>query len=195
MCAIENHVAGAVEIIRCRLVRLLLVCGLLLLAAVPAAAELREGMPAPAIRAELLDGARFDSARHAGKVIVLNFWASWCKPCREEMPALDAYYRAHRVEGLEMIAISVEDPDDIAKVRRVMKDFSFPAALASAARTEGYGRLWRLPVTFVIDRRGVLRFDGLKYAKVMDLPALERIVTPLLRATKGAIVAEAAAAQ
>ena len=195
MCAIENHVAGAVEIIRCRLVRLLLVCGLLLPAAVPAAAELREGMPAPAIRAELLDGTRFDSATHAGKVIVLNFWASWCKPCREEMPALDAYYRAHRAEGLEMIAISIEEPDDIAKVRRAMKDFSFPAALASAARTEGYGRLWRLPVTFVIDRRGILRFDGLKYAKAMDLPALERIVTPLLRTTKDSIVAQAGATQ
>ena len=195
MCAIENNIAVAIQMMRDFLVRLLLVSALLLLGAAAAAAELREGMPAPAIRAELLDGARFDSARHAGKVIVLNFWASWCKPCREEMPALDAYYRAHRAEGLEMIAISIEEPDDIAKVRRAMKDFSFPAALASAARTEGYGRLWRLPVTFVIDRRGILRFDGLKYAKAMDLPALERIVTPLLRTTKDSIVAQAGATQ
>lgn len=167
----------------------------LLLGAGPAAAELREGMPAPAVRAELLDGGKFDSARLGGKVIVLNFWATWCKPCRDEMPALDAYYRAHRAEGLELIAISLEDPDDIARVRRVMKDFSFPAALASAARTEGYGRLWRVPVTFVIDRQGILRFDGFKFAKALDLPALEKIVTPLLRTTQDPLLAQAGAAR
>ena len=165
---------------------------LLLLHVAPAAAQPQVGMPAPAIYAELLDGGSFDSAKQRGKVIVLNFWASWCKPCRQEMPALDAYYRAHRAEGLELIAISIEEPADIAKVTRTMKDFSFPAALASSARIEGYGRPWRLPITFVIDRRGVLRFDGLKYAKALDVPALEKIVTPLLRNSRESVLAEAA---
>lgn len=160
---------------------LLLLSGLLLLAVSATAAELKEGMPAPAFRAELLDGGTFDSMKQRGDVIVLNFWASWCTHCRTEMPALDAYYRAHRAEGLEMIAISIEDRADLAKVKGVMKDFSFPAALASDAQTEGYGRPWRLPITFVIDRRGVLRFGGLKFAKVLDLATLEKIVTPLLQ--------------
>lgn len=186
----EDKLASVIEIMCSCLGRLLLLSGLLLPSAVPAAAELKEGLPAPAIRAELLDGGKFDSADHRGKVIVLNFWATWCKPCREEMPALDAYYRAHRAEGLEMIAISIEEPGEIAKVRHAMKDFRFPAALASAAKTEGYGRLWRLPVTFVIDRRGILQFDGFKFAKALDLPALEKIVTPLLRNSKDARVAE-----
>jgi hypothetical protein len=97
------------------------------------------------------------------------------------MPALDAYYRAHRAEGLEMIAISIEDASDLAKVKQVMKDFSFPAALAAAARTEGYGRVAWLPVTYVIDRNGALQFDGSKRPKAMDLPSLEKIVTPALR--------------
>jgi len=170
--------------------RLLLLSGLLLLSAFAAAAELQEGLPAPAIRAELLDGGTFDSAKHHGKVILLNFWASWCKPCREEMPALDAYYRAHHGDGFELIAINIEGPGDIAKVRRALKDFSFPAAVAASAQTEGYGRLWRLPVSFVIDRRGILRFDGFKFAKALDLPTLEKIVTPLLRNSKDAVVAE-----
>lgn len=170
--------------------RFLLISGSLLLSAFAAAAGLQEGMPAPAIRAELLDGGSFDSAKQQGKVIVLNFWASWCKPCREEMPALDAYYRAHRAEGLELIAINIEGSGEMANVRRALKHFSFPAALASAARTEGYGRIWRLPVTFVIDRRGILRFDGFKFAKALDLPTLEKIVTPLLRDTRDASLAE-----
>jgi len=161
--------------------RVLLVSVLLLLSATGAHAQLQEGMPAPDLRAELLDATTFDLVKQRGKVIVLNFWATWCGPCREEMPALDAYYRAHRAEGLELIAISIEGPDDLLKVKRVMKAFSFPAALTSGAQIDGYGRLWRIPVTFVIDRHGVLRFDGFKIAKTLDLPALERIVTPLLR--------------
>lgn len=149
-----------------------------------AAAALEVGKPAPPIRAELLAGGSFDSKSQRGKVIVVNFWASWCRPCREEMPALDAYYRAHRAQGLEMIAISIEGPGDLGKVRKAMKGFGFPAALASSAQTEGYGQLWRIPITFVIDRRGLLRFDGFKHATALDLPALERIVTPLLREPK-----------
>lgn len=152
-------------------------------------------MPAPVVRAELIDGGTFDSMEHHGKVIVLNFWASWCRPCREEMPALDAYYRAHRAEGLEVIAISIEEPGDLPKVRQAMKDFGFPAALAADGQIEGYGRLWRIPVTFVIDRRGVLRFDGFKFARTLDVPILEKIVTPLLRNPRDTRPAEIRLAQ
>jgi thiol-disulfide isomerase/thioredoxin len=120
--------------LRCHL---LLLSGLLLLNVSATAVELQEEAPAPTVRAELLDGGTFDSMKQRGEVIVLNFWASWCNHCRKEMPALDAYYRAHHAEGLEMIAISIEEPGDLAKVKGAMKDFSFPAALASSAQTEG----------------------------------------------------------
>jgi cytochrome c biogenesis protein CcmG/thiol:disulfide interchange protein DsbE len=174
---------------------LLMVAGLLLFNVPFASAELQEGKPAPAVRADLLGGGRFDSESQRGKVIVLNFWASWCKPCREEMPALDSFYRAHRAEGLEVIAISIEGPRDLAKVTDAMKRYSFPAALASGAETQGYGRPWRVPITFVIDRRGVLRFDGWKFAKKLDLPALDRIVVPLLREPRGSGLAESGLVQ
>lgn len=171
--------------------RLLLLPGLILLNIANAAAELEEGKPAPPLRAQLLGGGTFDSASQRGNVIVVNFWATWCKPCREEMPALEAFYRAHRAEGLEVIAISIEETGDIDKVRTAMKNFSFPAALASSAQAQGYGRLWRIPITFIIDRRGVLRFDGFKFAKALDLRTLEKIVTPLLREPRGGAPAQA----
>ncbi len=145
------------------------------------AAELQEGRPAPVVRGQLLDGILFDSASERGKVIVLTFWASWCKPCREEMPALDAFYRAHRSEGLEILAVSVEGPEDMASITAAMKAYAFPAALADRVQARGYGRPWRLPMTFVIDRRGVLRLDGWKLAKALDTRALDEIVLPLLR--------------
>jgi thiol-disulfide isomerase/thioredoxin len=150
------------------------------LAATCAAAEPQEGSQAPLVRADLIGGGTFDSARERGKVIVVNFWATWCKPCREEMPALDKLYRSYRSRGLEVIAITVESAGELERINAFMKDFNFPAALAANADTRGYGKPWRIPITFVIDRHGILRFDGRKAAKALDLSALNKIVLPLL---------------
>ncbi len=139
------------------------------------------GKPAPAIHAQTLDGGEFDQSAFAGKVVVVHFWATWCEPCRTEMPALDAFYRAHRSEGLAVIAISLDTHDDLGKVKTVMRAFDFPAALLEHANIKGYGRIWRVPLTFVIDRRGVLRRDGFKATPSLDAAALERDVLPLLR--------------
>jgi thiol-disulfide isomerase/thioredoxin len=138
------------------------------------------GKAAPALQATLLDGSQFRSADQTGQVIILNFWATWCAPCRAEMPALDAYYQKYRDEGLNILAISMDDPEDEAKVRQVMAGFSFPAAMARNANFKDYGRIWRIPLTFVIDRGGILRKDGWYGGTGIDLPMLEKTVTPLL---------------
>jgi thiol-disulfide isomerase/thioredoxin len=139
------------------------------------------GKPAPPLEAKLLDGTRFSLASATGKVVIVNFWATWCKPCRAEMPALDAYYQKYRAEGVILLGISMDDPKDEAKVRNVMGAFSFPAALAQNASFEGYGRIWRIPLTFVIDRHGNTRKDAWYGDPGIDLPLLERVVTPLLQ--------------
>lgn len=141
-----------------------------------------EGQPAPAIHAKLLDGTVVSLADSAGKVVLVNMWATWCAPCREEMPALDAYYRQHRDQGLVLIALSMDDPKDEAKVREVTQAYSFPVGLASDADMKGYGRIWRLPLTFVVDRRGILRKDQWYGDPGLDTALLEQTVTPLLRA-------------
>ena len=141
---------------------------------------IKEGEPAPSLDAKLLDGSEFSLAAASGKVIVVNFWATWCEPCRAEMPALDAYYKKHKAEGLEVIAISMDQPADDSKVREVMRAFTFGAVLGREASFRGYGRVWRLPLTFVIDRAGVLRKDGWYGDPGIDLSLLDKIVTPLL---------------
>ena len=140
------------------------------------------GAPAPPIEAKLLDGATFNLSDHAGKVVVVNLWATWCAPCREEMPALDAYYRQHRESGLVLVALSMDNPRDSAKVREITAGYAFAAGLAADARMKGYGRIWRLPMTFVIDRQGVLRKDQWYSEDGLNAAALDATLAPLLRA-------------
>jgi hypothetical protein len=98
------------------------------------------------------------------------------------MPAFESYYQKHREQGLKLIAVSLDEPGDEAKVREVMKAYSFDGAMEASTKHKGYGRIWRLPLTFVIDRKGMLRKDGWYGSAGIDQPLLEKIVTPLLEA-------------
>ena len=150
------------------------------LLALPAlGAELAIGQAAPVIEARLLDS---DSTLRtgAGKVTIVNFWASWCAPCKAEMPALQAYYDRHKAQGLEVLAISMDEPRDLALVRRMAQSFGFPIALKSQSSFKGLGRIWRIPSTFVLDRDGTLRKNGHVGDPSVDLESLEALVTPLL---------------
>lgn len=116
----------------------------------------------------------------SGKVTIINFWATWCEPCRAEMPAIHAYYDKHKAQGLQVLAISMDKPSAVDKVRAVATQFTFPVALQSDADFKGLGRIWRMPSTFVIDANGILRRDGSVGEATVDLASLEASVTPLL---------------
>ena len=146
----------------------------------PASALPAAGKPAPAFSAKLLDGSNFDLAAKRGHVVIVSFWATWCGPCRQEMPALQAYYQRHHAEGLDLVAISMDDPGKDKAVRKIMAAYSFAAAMKGQAKTDGYGQVYRLPMAFIIDRNGVLRFDGTNDAQVFDARKLDAVVTPLL---------------
>ncbi len=143
---------------------------------------LEEGKPAPSFEITTADGKVFKSSDARGEVIVVNLWATWCTYCREEMPALDTYYRQHKAEGLRLIAVSMDEADMDGKVKEIMRAFSFPLGVGRHSKLDGFGRIWRLPMTFVIDRQGILRRDGSEGDPKVDLASLERSVTPLLKA-------------
>ncbi|MEX2491386.1 MAG: TlpA disulfide reductase family protein [Nitrospirales bacterium] len=113
---------------------------------------------APPFRLPDLDGDVHSLPEYKGKVVFLNFWATWCGPCKVEMPAMEALYQAFRSQGLEILAVSVDQQG--AAVTRPFKEamgLSFPilhdsdyqVGLTYGART--------LPMTYVIDRQGIIR--------------------------------------
>lgn len=151
----------------------------LVLAAIPPAmaAEMTQARPWQVVT---LDGVRIDSGSLKGKVVLVHFWASWCAPCREEMPALQAFYRAHAKEGLEIIAVSLDDDADEPKVRDFVRSYSFPVAMMSHADVDVFGRIWVLPLTFLMDGRGMMRKTDWTGEQKIDARRLDAIVLPLL---------------
>ncbi|HZE91606.1 MAG TPA: TlpA disulfide reductase family protein [Rhizobacter sp.] len=132
------------------------------------------------ISATLLDGRAFSTDQVKGKVLLLNFWATWCGPCREEMPAIEAYYQAHRAHGLEVLALSTDELKDESKVRAAAQPFSFPVAMLKNTKLSGFGRIWRMPVSAVIDREGRLVKQDWFVDPKLDAAALDPVIKPLL---------------
>jgi cytochrome c biogenesis protein CcmG, thiol:disulfide interchange protein DsbE len=142
---------------------------------------LRLGEPAPPATLMNLDGARIDTRDLIGRVVILTFWATWCGPCREELPLLSAYAEQHAARGLSVLGFTLDSAENLPKVRHVAQTLSFPVGLLENSSLPGYGRIWRIPVNFTIDRQGRLVDDGWKDKEATWTAArLERIVVPLL---------------
>lgn len=128
-----------------------------------------------------LDGRQIATRDLRGKVVIVTFWATWCVPCREELPLLSRYAQQHARDGLVVLGFSLDTPDSLDEVRTIARGLSFPVGLLGDPHVPGYGRIWHLPVSFTIDRNGTLVDDGWKDASpVWTAAKLERIVTPLL---------------
>ncbi len=147
-----------------------------LLAATPGTAkELKVGQPAPPIELTLADGTKTTIAEHRGEVILVNFWATWCVPCRVELPLLDAYYRKISKHGARVFAVTTEGSVPIFK----MKALFAALAITPAKGIRGIDRsVPAVPTNYIIDRQGIVRYAK---AGAMDLDDLNRELIPLLR--------------
>jgi cytochrome c biogenesis protein CcmG, thiol:disulfide interchange protein DsbE len=148
----------------------------LALASDPASAEPEIGKAAPPLILTTLDGSTFDLAKLRGKVVLVNYWATWCSPCRKEMPKLDAFYRRYHPKGLEIIAISIDFPRDLEKARKVARALPYPAAWLQAINDNGFGKQKAVPFTWIVDANGELRDMMIEVRDEL----LDSLVVPLL---------------
>ncbi|MBI3637060.1 MAG: TlpA family protein disulfide reductase [Candidatus Rokubacteria bacterium] len=104
----------------------------------------------------LASGKKFRLAEHRGKVVFINFWATWCPPCREEMPAMERLYREHRDAGFVMVAVSLDADAKVVPPFLSQHPFTFPVALDPKMEVANAYGVRGLPSSFIVDARGNL---------------------------------------
>ncbi|MEK6682123.1 MAG: TlpA disulfide reductase family protein [Nitrospirota bacterium] len=114
------------------------------------------GSPAPDFELKDLNKKSVRLSDYKGKVVFLNFWATWCKPCKEEMPAMELLYKALKGKDFEMIAVSIDR--DISKVEPFVKELklTFPIVLDFMGKADRRYKLTGVPETYIIDQNGVI---------------------------------------
>ena len=154
---------------------LLAVLSALLLCTSGAAAD-RIDQPAPDFALRSFDGQNVRLSEQLGEVVILNFWATWCGPCRQEMPALDEIYAKYRLAGLVLLSINIDDDrDEAIEMARTMK-VSYPVLYDADKNVARAYEPSTLPVTILIDRAGAVRYISEGYK-----PGYEQRYTEKLR--------------
>jgi cytochrome c biogenesis protein CcmG/thiol:disulfide interchange protein DsbE len=139
-----------------RLLKVLL--ALLLAAGVASAQPIAEiGKPPPALKGTLFSGQPFDLAQMRGKVVLVNFYSSYCSFCAYEIGNLENFYEQHHDQGLEVIVVGIDALEDRARVERMLGIYELPGLMADELEQSGFERKYPTPTAFVIDREGILR--------------------------------------
>ncbi len=145
----------------------------------PAVAAEEKSLPAaPAWQLLDLDGKTIKDADFKGKIVVLNFWATWCVPCREEIPSLIELHQQYGDDGVIIVGASV-DRGGVDLVKRFVERFkiNYPIVIADEKMMRDFGNVEAVPTTFLIDRNG--RVAG-KHVGFAEKETLEREIKSLL---------------
>lgn len=142
---------------------------------------LQVGYLAPDFILPSLDGNMTRLSDFRGKkAVFINFWATWCPPCRLEMPTMEEAYRQYRGRGLEILAISIDTgPKDV--IRNFMQEYglTFPVLLDPEGEVMYLYRIFSIPASFLMDKEGIIRFKELGYRDWTDLDSRKKLETIL----------------
>jgi thiol-disulfide isomerase/thioredoxin len=160
---------------------LLVLCGLALGAAAVHGAELKPwaGGATPPLALRDPSGKMYDLASYRGKVVLVNFWATWCPPCREEMPSMQALRQRLAGRGFEVLAVNLMESEEKITAFSDFELIDLPFLMDRDGAAARRWKVYMLPVSFIIDRHGAIRYQIVGEAawtspKVM--PLIERLL-------------------
>ena len=138
-------------------------CCILLAAWFLAAASSQAGMPAtgataPDFTLRSNNGKNLKLSEHRGEVVMINFWATWCGPCRQEMPELERLYQKYRKAGFVLLGISVDDKPEAARTMAQQLKVTFPVLFDDRKQASRRYDVDAMPSTLLVDRNGIVRF-------------------------------------
>jgi len=142
-----------------------------------AAGPVQKGQPAPDFTLTTLDGNEATLSDYAGQVVVVNFWATWCPPCKAEMPDIHDYYQANQDKGLTVLAVNAQEDENTVSRFIESTGFTFPVLLDSQGKVEQQYQVRSFPSTFVIDRDGNVVYI---HVGLITPDVLSSVIDPLL---------------
>jgi peroxiredoxin len=129
--------------------------GLVLAAAFVLPVFASSSSPAPAFQLSGRNGTTIDLSQYKGKVVMINFWATWCGPCRQEMPLLESIYKQYKARGFTMLGVNVEPDSKAAEAWLAkQKPVSFPIAFDVDSKVSKMYKVAGMPSTIFVDRNG-----------------------------------------
>ncbi|MCH8865485.1 MAG: TlpA family protein disulfide reductase [Proteobacteria bacterium] len=133
------------------------------------------GQPAPDFALKSMTGVNLRLSEYRGDVVMINFWATWCGPCRQEMPLLDELYSRYQRVGFSLLAVNIDD--DSSKAMRMATELgvSFPVLFDTRKEVSKLYEVDAMPVTVLIDREGVVRHVHEGYKPGYELQYLDEI--------------------
>ena len=114
--------------------------------------------PAPAFTLATLSGQQAALSQYKGQVVMVNFWATWCGPCQQEMPLLDQMYKKYKPAGFTLIGVNVDKQQPPVKELLARKPVSFPILLDPANQVSKEYHVDEMPSSIIIDRKGEIRY-------------------------------------
>jgi cytochrome c biogenesis protein CcmG/thiol:disulfide interchange protein DsbE len=133
--------------------------------------------PAPKLSLTGLDGSRHTLDDYKGQVVLVNNWATWCPPCKAEMPTLEEYFEDHKDQGFILIAIEAGESEDEVNEFADKNNLTFQVWLDPRSLALDIFQNWSLPSSYIIDREGIVR---LAWTGAISRAMLDRYITPML---------------